>query len=105
MLPVTMARRRAAIERILTERSRQEELKRAGRFPYTLADPDLTLSQKVGKILEELAEANKCVQWLEGTAYNDFEPGTPEAVVMSKLKEEVTQVAALALAWLEGLGG
>lgn len=87
-------------ERILAEvsdeRLRQEALKLAGRFTHTCADamPD---GARVAVLGEEFGEVCRAV--LEsGTA------GTTSQDVHGKaLRAELVQVAAVAIAWIEGL--
>lgn len=84
-----------ALRLVRRERERQAELKAAGRFKHTLNDPELTLSQKLAAVTEEVGEVARVVQALEGM--ND------DLATVAQLRDELTQVAALCVAWLEGL--
>lgn len=77
-----------AIEDIVAERARQEKLKVKGRFPYTAADADCPEHLKLGMLVEEIGEVARAHQ--DGHDASD-------------LKKELTQIAAIALAWIEGL--
>lgn len=91
---------------ILTERKRQEALKRAGKFQRTCAD-DMSnperlsvLGEEIGEVLDafDLARALGRVSRAvcEGVSDND-ELGRTD------LRKELIQVAAVCLSWLEGL--
>lgn len=72
---------------IATERSRQEDLKAAGRFAHTLSDP-IDRHRKLTILTEEVGEVAR--------ALCDRSPD-------EELRAELIQVAALAVAWLEGM--
>jgi NTP pyrophosphatase (non-canonical NTP hydrolase) len=74
-----------AIAAIRVERMRQERLKAAGKFHHTAADVDLPCVLKLPILVEEVGEVARAL--CDGT----------------NLREELIQVAAVALAWLEGL--
>ena len=84
-------RTEAALELVRDERRRQDGLKAAGRFAFTCADlaPDLMklpiLAEEVGEVSRLLCEA--------------FQHELDE----KRLREELVQVAAVALAWIEAL--
>lgn len=86
-----------AILAIVAERDRQDILKAQGRFQYTCTDLAITDKDRCLTILtEEIGEvARELCDW-RGTA-RDVEH-------VRRLRDELTQVAAIALAWLEGLG-
>ena len=81
--------RSAAIDLILSERLRQEKLMRAGKFPWTCATRNALVSKadKLSVLAEEFGEVARAI--------NDDDP--------ANLKEELVQVAACCLAWLEAL--
>lgn len=89
MTPISqhMPRGRAAVD-VLKERARQENLKTAGRFKWTAADEDCPEHVRLGMLVEEVGEVARAVQ------------GGHDA---GDLRTELTQVAAIAVAWLEGL--
>lgn len=71
---------------VMMERCRQDDLKKQGKFQHTLNDPELSDSERFVVLSEEIGEVARAIQ--ENNETN--------------LKEELTQVAALACAWLEG---
>jgi NTP pyrophosphatase (non-canonical NTP hydrolase) len=78
-----------ALNEIVDERTRQEVLKEQGRFTHTLADDGLTDAERLAVIVEEVGELAREVM----TGKNHDGEG--------RIREELTQVAALSLAWLE----
>ena len=86
--------------RIIAERRRQEELAKAGKLPFTCADPLLDSggdhALKMAVLMEEVGEVAKEVY--ERSVY-EVEEEDPNA----KLRTELVQVAAVAVAWLEAL--
>jgi len=93
---MTMTERLAqAVADVAIERRRQEDLKRQGRFAYTLADDGMTDFQRLACIAEEIGEVSRC---LLGRAGLTTDGGTD-----AMLRAELCQVAALAVAWMERL--
>lgn len=86
------------LNEIKTERLRQEEMKREGRFLYTCADDGLTNAEKMTVLLEEVGEVAREVLTQEGRRLARDTVGTKEA-----LRKELIQVAAVSLAWIEAL--
>ena len=76
---------------ILTERYRQNELKAAGKIMATCADP-IDETVKLAALTEEVGEAARAVMARGGWS--------GEA---DNLREELVQVAAICVAWLEAL--
>jgi len=76
--------RQEALLRIENERNRQELLKEQGKFDHTLSDI-IPWADKYTILGEEFGEIARAIQ------NRDFD----------NLKDELTQVAALCLAWLE----
>jgi NTP pyrophosphatase (non-canonical NTP hydrolase) len=85
--------RSEAINAITSERIRQDALKAEGRFRFTVNESALSESERLAILVEEVGEVARCV--CEG---NDR--GVLDRVA---LRAELVQVAAVALAWLEGL--
>lgn len=85
--------RMEAVMAVLKERERHDELKEAGRFPYTVADP-VTNERRYLILAEELGEVAREVQGLLGVAPDSDGSG---------LRNELIQVAAIAIGWVEGL--
>lgn len=84
--------RERAVDAIVEERHRQNKLKADGKFAYTCADVivgehRITSADKLAILAEEFGEVARAV--CEGDRVN--------------LREELTQVAAVCLAWLEAL--
>ena len=76
------------------ERARQDELKNAGRFKATCADDYLDDAEKLAVLMEEVGECARAVlerdRLVSDTHY-------------ANLKQELIQVAAVAVAWAESL--
>jgi len=75
------------------EVSRQVLLQEQGRFQHTPKDSDLPDTSKFGMLAEELGEVARCVLANAGLVQ--------EKPSMVNLREELVQVAAIAIAWLE----
>lgn len=73
--------------RIEKERKRQAELKAAGKFPWTCDDAMVSAEAKLAVLAEEFGEVARAV--CERDERN--------------LAEELIQVAAVCVAWLEGM--
>ena len=84
----TPLRRGLALDAIKQERDRQERLKRDGRFLFTCADDGMDDAERLAVLLEEVGEVARVLNDGEGA---------------DRLREEVTQVAAVAAAWIESL--
>lgn len=89
------------IKAIIAERKRQEQLRRAGKFAHTCADPIpnniklAILTEEHGEIAREVCE---CSQVLH--------PGIkPSKIgkIHRRLKKELVQSAAVCVAWLESM--
>jgi hypothetical protein len=88
------------IQLVRSERDRQEELRAAGKFPFTCADPMVDAggdhAVKLAILTEEVGEVAKEV--FEKSVF-ESDAEDPDA----KLRAELTHVAAVAIAWLESL--
>ena len=88
------------LERALTlvgsERMRQEHLKATGRFTYTLADAGMTDMERAACIMEEVGEVARNVLRRAGLVTDGDEDD-------AALRKELSQIAALAVAWMEAL--
>lgn len=71
------------LSEVYEERVRQEELKASGRFAYTCADAECTDGQALAILVEEVGEVARAM--CEGKG----------------LRDELIQVAAVAVAWVE----
>lgn len=70
------------------ERDRQEQLKHAGRFAHTCSDVELDELERFAILVEEIGEVARALNDDQGRA---------------RLRAELVQVAAVAVAWIEGL--
>ena len=77
-----------AIVAVAEERERQEELFRLGHLRWTAAHPECPDEKRLSALVEEVGEVAR--------ALHDGE--SPE-----RLREELIQVAAVAVAWVESL--
>lgn len=76
---------------IAAERLRQERLKAAGRFKFTPADLGLSDPERLAVLAEEFGEVAREVAERVAGKTTDF----------AKLRAELVQVAAVAVAWVE----
>ena len=83
---------------VYNERMRQEGMKAEGRFDFTCADDGLTNAEKLTVLTEEVGEVAREVLTQDGRRLARDTLGTREALL-----NEVTQVAAVAVAWMEAL--
>lgn len=96
--------------RIVAERARQERLKANGKFAYTCADPEYSLTEKLTVLAEEFGETSREVCELMFLIYKN-----PEDLIAAKVKDkliregkhllrkELIETAAVAIAWCEAL--
>ncbi len=82
---------------VRAERHRQDELKSLGKIPRTCADLDLPNEVRLAVLLEEVGEVAR-----EVLALGAF-PSRGEIGDVAKLRAELCQVAAVAVAWIEGI--
>lgn len=89
---------------VARERNRQEELKRAGKFPWSCADtfnPDtktpITQAEKLVVLAEEFGEASGIICKLMANREE------AKGITMRELKKELIQIAAVAVAWAESI--
>jgi hypothetical protein len=80
---------------ITAERRRQRELLRAGKFTLDVAHPTPDETRKLRILTEELGEVAEAIDRLEGC------PKSALRIRHSALVAELTQVCAVAVAWLE----
>lgn len=83
-----------ALTDIAAERVRQEQLRHEGRFPYTCAGEGLTPAEKLAVLAEEFGEVAREIS----DARNCRTEPNPK-----RLRAELVQVAAVAVAWVESL--
>ncbi len=78
-----------AVEAVYRERIRQEDLKAKGKFKHTCADKEMSDGDCMLVLMEEVGEVARAVLDKEGKG---------------ALREELIQVAAVAVSWAERLG-
>lgn len=78
------------------ERARQSRLCAEGKFPWTCNDPTIRHESKLAVLMEEVGEVARCLN--ENTIHNSQTHLDQDALVA-----ELTQVAAVATAWIESL--
>ena len=89
---------------VRAERTRQEMLRVAGKFLHTCASPDFVAFGHFGRAAvlgEEFGEVCRAVLDVEKIAEGRGDPGAAR----KKLRAELIQVAAVAVAYIEGLDG
>lgn len=107
------AKMQRVFARVLKERERQDRLKEQGRFIFTCADtPGLIPSEKYTVLGEEVGEVARVILNLANLT-TDFDflsspvdverSGGRDALLNRKLQRELTEVAAVACAWLESM--
>ena len=79
---------------IWQERLRQDDLKAAGKFAHTCADIELVNTDRLAVLVEEVGEVATAVMNMNGLAFDEGK---------AALRKELVQVAAVCLAWLDGL--
>lgn len=79
--------RAMVVEKVAAERKRQNELKAQGKFTHTAAD-EVDAFKKLAILLEEVGEVAKALN---------------EGDDLASLQDELVQVAAVAIAWSEGI--
>lgn len=72
---------------LVRELERQLELKASGKFPYTCEDDGLTDGERLAILVEEVGEVARAMQ-----DHN-----------LDNFREEIIQVAAIAVSWLAGM--
>ena len=77
-----------AIVAVASERERQEELVREGQLRWTAAHADCPDAKRLSALVEEVGEVARALHDEEGA---------------DRLREELIQVAAVAVAWVEAL--
>lgn len=74
------------------ERTRQERLVESGKFPYTCADQSAPDAYKLAVLVEEVGEVAKALL-----------VNTGDKGASGDLREELVEVAAVAVAWAESI--
>lgn len=77
------------------ERNRQEQLKAEGKFLFTCADDAMADTERLAVLTEEVGEVAREVLELQNLV--------EEKGDVDRLRTELVQVAAIAVAWVEAL--
>jgi hypothetical protein len=83
-----------AVSEIAIERKRQRHLLHRGKIKFNCAAPNVPHDKKLRVLTEELGEVARAI---------DMEEREPGNGWRDELRSELTQVAAVSLAWLESL--
>jgi hypothetical protein len=83
---------------ITMERERQDNLVSAGKLPFNCADPSVPFAEKSRILGEEYGEV------CEASYEADRSAGVKQLSELQALQEELVQLAATCVAWLESLG-
>lgn len=92
---------------IAAERYRQEELREQGKFRYTCASAEMDNTERLAVLAEEFGEVALAVCELMHAKHEECRmPATVRdqrdvSATRANLREELVQVAAVCLAWLE----
>lgn len=81
-------------EDVLMERDRQETLKAMGKFRYTCADRELLEPERLMVLVEGVGEVGRAILTASELTMDSRSPD---------LREELIQVMAVVLAWIEHL--
>lgn len=96
-----------ALQDISKERYRQEELRKLGKFDWTCADPLQSNTRKLAVLAEEFGEVahevTEEIIVLDKLAKDPCEANHIKKAYRDRLRKELIQVAAVCVAWVEGL--
>lgn len=81
-----------ALQDIHRERDRQRDLKEAGKFKYEPSDLELSHDQRYTILGEEFGEVG-----------HELNEGIVKTIDKKKLRKELVEVAAVAVAWIEAI--
>jgi len=90
----------AVLERIWLERLRQQELLRSGKLAWTCATARIAHEMKLCVLTEELGELAQAIDTYRQPATGKDREKTVRRRA-ERIRDELTQVAACAIAWLE----
>lgn len=88
---------RSIIVDIGNERMKQHRHKRDGRFLHVPEDPELSNSERLAMLVEEVGEVARCTLAREDLVRNEATIHSSAAALYS----ELCQVAAITTAWME----
>jgi hypothetical protein len=87
---------------VMNERHRQDELRDQGRFEFTCADEGLSNADRLACVNEEIGEVAREILTLKSLVHDRPRHEQPNDI--TKLHNELVQVIALCVAWLESPG-
>lgn len=90
------------IEEVYKERGRQEDLRKAGKFAWTCADPTQSNARKLAVLAEEFGEVAREVTE-EIISGDKKDPDGRIPILKQNIRKELIQVAAVCVAWVEAL--
>lgn len=109
----TTSKQADIVFKILNERFRQEALCAAGKFPWTPASLKVSDIEKLPVLAEEFGEVSREVCEIVHNETKEYNGESTELIVeckrrttrrlQMKLREELIQIAAVAMAWVEAL--
>jgi hypothetical protein len=89
------------LDEVAAERARQHNLLAAGSIPFDCADPAVDLHVKLPVLIEEIGEVAALLQTIAVSRMT--EPDEPRMLMLTAIREELLQVAAVAVAMAESL--
>jgi hypothetical protein len=103
-VPYTLSK--SILEKIWLERLRQKQLLREGKIFFACDSPVVSHDRKLRVLTEELGEvagAIDQIEMLNPLRQPRAEMSEPSARAKNNLRDELAQIAAVAIAWLESL--
>jgi hypothetical protein len=110
--PAELFVRIGILQDVSHERERQEFLRKSGKFTFTCAstDPSVTHEEKLAVLAEEFGEVSKevvehiiAVRKHARMSVPEAIPDYKETIYCDKIRKELIQVAAVCVAWIEAL--
>lgn len=103
---LTYAFNKSILEKIWLERLRQKQLLREGKIFFACDSPVVSHERKLRVIMEEIGEVARALEHIE--ILNPLRQpraalSEPSTRAKQNLRDELTQVASVAIAWLESL--
>ncbi len=85
---------------VVNERENQEQAKAQGKFLHTCDDPDMTDPERLAVLMEEVGEVStEVLKTCDEKQAGQYD----QQVIRQQMKEELAQVAAVAVAWMESI--
>ena len=92
-------RQETVLDMVRAERDCQEALLAMGHHRWTCATAEISPDRKLRVLVEEVGEVAEAIDLLEGALAR----GEAGGLERTQLRDELVQVAAVAVAWLEGM--